>query len=135
MSRIVLLLITFWAATVGLIGGVAPDLLAARPENATDVVEKDVRGLTRVRIATSGVLSGGEAEGWIDVEGEVAEIMLAFSKPATALQIADYYTRELERRHATVLFKCEGRNCGLRGFSHWPGSYASYVASNTKSQV
>src|SRR5262252_6114604 len=71
MSRIVLLLITFWAATVGLIGGVAPDLLAARPENATDVVEKDVRGLTRVRIATSGVLSGGEAEGWIDVEGEV----------------------------------------------------------------
>jgi len=111
------------------------DILGARPQNASDVVEQNARQLVRIRIATASILSGSEMEGSIDVEGKVAEIMLAFYRPASAMQIAEYYARELGQRHATVMFRCEGQDCGLGGFSHWPGGYSSYAGSNREHQI
>lgn len=129
-------LLTMLTGTMAALGAAElPDLLSPRLPGVSDVVDENVRQVARIRIATAGILSGGEPEGSIDVEGRSAAIMLAFYRPATALQIADYYRREFERRQAKVLFQCEGRNCGLGGFSHWPGGYSSYAAGNTASQI
>ena len=135
MPRTTLLLMMISGTMASLSAEQIPALFFAGPRNAPDVVEKNVRQLARIRIATAPVLSTGEPEGAIDLEGKATEIMLAYYRPATALQIAQYYRRELERRHATVLFQCDGRNCGLGGFPHWPLGYSSYAASNSKAQV
>jgi outer membrane protein OmpA-like peptidoglycan-associated protein len=135
MSHTIFLILILLGARAALSAEGVPDLLTARPQSASDVVEQNVRQVARIRIATASILSGGEMEGSIDVEGKATETMLAFYRPATAMQIAEYYTRELERRHARVMFRCEDQNCGLGGFSHWPGSYSSYAAGNTKSQI